>query len=246
MAGHSKWNNIKRRKGAQDAKKGKIFTKMGREIQVAVKEGGANPDQNKRLADAIEKAKSYNMPNDSIKRSIKRASDSNNTEDFEAITYEGYGPNGVAVIVNALTDNRNRTAGNIRHIFSKHNGNLGQNGSVSFLFEEKGEIYIETENLDDEEVMMLALEAGAEDIKKIDEAYLVVTSPESYADVKSTLADSDLEIVESSVGPVAMNTVELDEADAEIMQKLIDDLEDDDDVQEVYHNWEQDDEEDSE
>ena len=238
MAGHSKWNNIKRRKGAQDAKRGKIFTKMGREIQVAVKEGGADPANNKRLADAIDKAKSYNMPNDSIARSIKRASDSSNTENFDSITYEGYGPNGVAVIVKALTDNRNRTAGNIRHIFGKHDGNLGQDGSVTFLFEEKGEIYVSNEDVDEEGLMMEAIEAGAEDVETLDEAFCIITLPTEYDTVKKALS-AEYTIIESSLGPVPMSTVELNEKDAEKMQKLIDDLEEDDDVQEVFHNWEE-------
>ncbi len=237
MAGHSKWNNIKRRKGAQDAKRGKIFTKLGRELQVAVKEGGPDPDLNKRLADVIEKAKSNNMPNDSINRSIKKASDSGSAEHFDPITYEGYGPNGVAVIVNALTDNKNRTAGNVRHLFTKHGGNLGQSGSVTFMFEEKGEIYLSIDDVDEEELMMLALDAGAEDIESSEEGFRVVTTPADFNAVKDAIA-AEYEIIDSSVGPVPMNTVALDEADAEKMQKLIDDLEDDDDVQDVYHNWE--------
>lgn len=242
MAGHSKWNNIKRRKSAQDAKKGKIFTKIGREISVAVKEGGPDPEKNSKLADVVEKAKSYNMPNDNIKRSIEKASDAGNTENFDPITYEGYGPGGVAIIVTALTDNKNRTAANVRHCFTKHGGNLGQTGSVSYLFEDKGEIYVSADEVEDEdELMMSALEAEAEDIENLGDAYLISTTPSEYKSVKKAISE-DYEIAQSSVGPVAKTTVDLNEADHEKLQKLIDDLEDDDDVQEVYHNYESKDE----
>lgn len=238
MAGHSKWNNIKRRKGAQDAKRGKMFTKLGRELQVAVKEGGSDPDLNKRLADTIARAKSYNMPNDSINRSIKRAA-GGDADDYDSIRYEGYGPNGVAIIVDTLTDNRNRTAGSVRHLFTKYGGNLGQTGSVSYLFEEKGEIYIEGEGVDEEELMMLALDAGAEDIEGSEDGYQVTTSPADYETVKKAL-EEEYTIVDSSVGPVAMTTTVLSEDDNTTMQKMIDDLEDDDDVQNVYSNWDND------
>ena len=238
MAGHSKWNNIKRRKGAQDAKRGKMFTKLGRELQVAVKEGGSDPDLNKRLADTIARAKSYNMPNDSINRSIKRAA-GGDADDYDSIRYEGYGPHGVAIIVDTLTDNRNRTAGSVRHLFTKYGGNLGQTGSVSYLFEEKGEIYIEGEGVDEEELMMLALDAGAEDIEGSEDGYQVTTSPADYETVKKAL-EEEYTIVDSSVGPVAMTTTVLSEDDNTTMQKMIDDLEDDDDVQNVYSNWDND------
>ncbi len=240
MSGHSKWNNIKRRKGAVDAKRGAIFTKLGREIQVAVRDGGADPNSNTRLKDVIAKAKSNNMPNDSINRSIQKAAGNGEGENFEEIIYEGYGPSGVAVIVQTLTDNRNRTAGEVRHAFDKHGGNLGTKGSVGFMFQDKGQIYLDSEDLDEEEVMMLALEAGADDFENLGEAYLISTSPQNYEAVRDALDAEGLEIADSSVGPVADNYVSLEEEDAERMQKLIDQLEDSDDVQEVFHNWETD------
>ncbi len=239
MSGHSKWNNIKRRKGAADEKRGRIFSKIGREIQVAVKEGGPNPEMNSRLRDAIQNAKDNNMPNDNITRSIKKAAGSGNTEHWEEVTYEGYGPSGVAVIVKALTDNRNRTAGEIRHAFDKHGGNLGTTGSVTFMFEDKGEIYIDSEDVDEETLMMEALEAGADDVENIGQAYLITTTPDAYREVRNQL-EQNYEIIEGSVGPVANNFVRLSPEDEKIMQNLIDQLDDSDDVQHVYHNWESD------
>src|SRR5690554_6085047 len=185
MSGHSKWNNIKRKKGAADAQRGAIFTKMGREIQVAVKQGGPDPDNNSRLKDAITKAKANNKPNDNIARSIKKASGANDTEDFEEIVYEGYGPGGVAVMVRTLTDNRNRTAGDVRHLFDKFGGNLGTTGCVSFQFEEKGIIIIEkNEEMDEETMLMEALEAGAEDFSPQDEVFEISTTPDLYRQVR--------------------------------------------------------------
>lgn len=243
MSGHSKWNNIKRKKGAADAKRGAIFTKLGREIQVAVRNGGADPNSNAKLKDIIAKAKSNNMPNDSINRSIQKAAGGGDGEAYEEITYEGYGPSGVAVIVRALSDNRNRTAGEVRHAFDKHGGNLGTSGCVSFMFQEKGQIYIDGEDLEEDDVVMAALDAGAEDCENLDGAYLITTSPDDYPAVRDALEKAGLTIEESSVGPVPNTYVELSPEDAVRMQKLIDMLEDSDDVQDVYHNWDNDDEE---
>lgn len=242
MSGHSKWSNIKRRKGAVDAKRGAIFTKIGREIQVVVRDGGPDPDVNTRLQDVIAKAKRNNMPNDTIARSIQKAAGSNDGAEFEEITYEGYGPHGVAVIVRTLTDNRNRTAGEVRHAFDKNGGNLGTSGCVSFMFQDKGEIYITDEDLAGDEVtedqiMMEALELGADDVQVLDSAFLISTSPENYSAVNEAL-EKKYNIEDASVGPVADNFVSLDDESKIKMQKLIDQLEDSDDVQDVYHNWE--------
>ncbi|NLM79205.1 MAG: YebC/PmpR family DNA-binding transcriptional regulator [Ruminococcaceae bacterium] len=240
MSGHSKWNNIKRRKGAADAQKGAVFTKMGREIQVAVKNGGPDPESNSRLKDAITKAKSANMPNDNIQRSINKAAGAGDGDQYEDITYEGYGPGGVAVMVRTLSDNRNRTAGDLRHIFDKFGGNLGTNGCVAFLFQEKGILIIDRENDPDEEaVMMAALEAGAEDISVEDEAYEITTTPEDYEDVRKTLEAQGYAFLDVSLGPVPLTWTQLTDPDMEQnMEKLIDRLEEHDDVQEVFHNWE--------
>ncbi len=242
MSGHSKWNNIKRKKGAADAKRGNIFTKLGREIQVAVRQGGPDPVSNSRLKDVIAKAKSNNMPNDSINRSIQKAAGSSDGDNYEEITYEGYGPSGVAVIVKTLTDNRNRTAGEVRHAFDKHGGNLGTKGSVAFMFQDKGQIYINSEDLDEETVVMAALDAGADDFENLDGAYLITTTPEDYDGVRDQMEAQGFEIVDSSMGPVADTFVTLAGDDIEKMQKLIDQLDDNDDVQDVYHNWENSDE----
>ena len=239
MAGHSKWNNIKRRKGEADAKRGRIFTKIGREIQVAVREGGPDPELNTRLRDAVNNAKANNMPNDTIARSIKKASGEDNAGDYEEIRYEGYGPSGVAIIVKTLTDNRNRTAGEVRHAFDKHGGNLGTTGSVSFMFEDKGEIYLEADNVIEDNLFITALDAGAEDVLNLDQAFLVSTSPQAFEVVRQTLEDEGYILADASVGPVANNTVKLSEEDQIRMEKLLEQLEDSDDVQEIYHNWEE-------
>ncbi len=241
MSGHSKWSNIKHKKGAADAQRGKIFTKLGREIQIAVKNGGPDPATNSQLKDAIAKAKSSNMPNDNINRSIKKAAGAGDTDNFEEITYEGYGPGGVAVMVRALSDNRNRTAGDVRHLFDKFGGNMGTNGCVSFMFTDKGSIIIDRELYGDEEaVMMDVLEAGAEDIATEDDVYEVSTTADDYAAVREALEAKGYEFLDVSVGPVPENWTKLDDPDmVEKMEKLIDRLEDHDDVQEVYHNWEQ-------
>ncbi len=238
MSGHSKWNNIKRRKEAVDAKKGKIFTKLGREIQLAVKQGGADPNSNRQLADAISRAKANNMPNDSIQRSIKRAAGLDGNNDYEEVTYEGYGPGGVAVLVRTLTDNRNRTAGEVRHIFDKYGGNLGTTGCVAFQFEQKGVLVLEKENYPDEEqVMMDAIEAGADDVEIADEAYEIITAPDQYYAVQDELKNRAYEFADVSLGPVANTFTEITDEEVNLqLDKLLDFLEDIDDVQEVYSN----------
>ena len=239
MSGHSKWNNIKRKKGAADAQRGAAFTKLGREIQVAVKNGGPDPEANSRLKDVIAKAKAANMPNDNIQRSIKKASGAGEGESFEEITYEGYGPGGVAVLVRTLSDNRNRTAGDIRHAFDKFGGNMGTTGCVSFLFQEKGSLIVDKEAFPDEEtVMMDALEAGAEDFMADEEIYEITTAPENYQAVREALEKQGYAFLDLSLGPVPVTWTELSDPDlAEKMEKLIDRLEEHDDVQEVFHNW---------
>ncbi|MGI6158176.1 MAG: YebC/PmpR family DNA-binding transcriptional regulator [Saccharofermentanales bacterium] len=242
MAGHSKWNNIKRRKEAVDDKRGKIFSKMGREIQVAVREGGPNPEINATLQNVIAKAKSYNMPNDSIQRSIERAAGEGNEDQLEDILYEGYGPGGVAVMMRALTDNRNRTAGEIRHIFDKYGGNLGTSGCVAFQFERKGTFVIERDDdIDPEAVFMDALEAGAEDVILDDENIIeIITEPQDFSQVRKALEPS-YKFVEQDLGYRPQSYVTLsDEEASNNMEKLIEMLEDNDDVQDVYHNWEDD------
>jgi YebC/PmpR family DNA-binding regulatory protein len=239
MSGHSKWNNIKRKKGAADAQRGAAFTKIGREIQVAVKNGGPDPEANSRLKDVIAKAKAANMPNDNIQRSIRKAAGAADSENFEEIIYEGYGPGGVAVMVRTLTDNRNRTAGDVRHVFDKYGGNMGTTGCVSFLFQEKGTIIIDRETCPDEETLMMdALEAGAEDFAAEDEVYVITTSPEDFYQVRASLEAKNYEFVDVSLGPVPVTWTELSDPElAEKMEKLIEKLEELDDVQEVYHNW---------
>ena len=243
MAGHSKWNNIKRRKNAVDAQRGRIFTKLGRAIHVAVKHGGPDPASNAQLADAIAKAKASNMPNDNIMRSIAKASGAGDADNFEDILYEGYGPGGVAVLVRTLTDNRNRTAGDVRHIFDKYGGNLGTNGCVSFLFEDKGTLIINRDDFPDEEQVMLdALEAGADDFETEDEIYQIITSPDAFRNVRETLELGGYTFEDVSLDSVPMSWTRLDDPEqAEQMEKLIDMLEDHDDVQDVSTNWESDD-----
>ncbi|HAL74422.1 MAG TPA: YebC/PmpR family DNA-binding transcriptional regulator [Clostridiales bacterium] len=239
MSGHSKWNNIKRKKGAADAQRGAVFTKIGREIQVAVKNGGPDPEANSRLKDVIAKAKAVNMPNDNIQRSIKKASGAGESENFEEITYEGYGPGGVAVMVRTLSDNRNRTAGDVRHIFDKFGGNMGTTGCVGFLFQEKGTLIIDQTDYEDEEsVMMDALEAGAEDFMADGDVYEVTTASDQYGPAREALEKKGYSFLDVSLGPVPVTWTELTDPEmAEKMEKLIDRLEEHDDVQEVYHNW---------
>lgn len=239
MSGHSKWNNIKRKKEKTDGARAKIFTKIGREIAVAVREGGsADPNANSKLKDCIAKAKANNVPNDNIERIIKKAAGEGNTEQYEAITYEGYGPCGIAVIVEALTDNRNRTAGDLRHYFDKYGGNLGTNGCVSFMFERKGQIAIEREGLDEDTVMEDALEAGASDFIPEDDVFEITTEPDDLGMVRDALEEKGYTFLSAEVAEIPSTTVDLtDEEAIEKMTKLLDMLEDDDDVQQVYHNW---------
>lgn len=239
MAGHSKWANIKHRKGKQDALRGKLFTKIGKEIQVAVKEGGPNPEANSRLRDVIAKAKANNMPMENIQRAIKRATGELKDVTYEEIIYEGYGPNGVAVIVQALTDNRNRTAGDVRHIFEKFGGNLGATGCVSFLFEKKGLIIVEKEEgIDEDSLMMMALDAGAEDFSFEEDAYEITTSPEDFSKVREALENNGIKLASAEVSMIPSTYVALDGEAAEKFEKLLDRLEENDDVQNVWHNAE--------
>ncbi len=238
MSGHSKWHNIQNKKGKADAKRGKIFTKLGKEIMIAVKNGGPVPDTNPKLRDVIAKAKAANMPNDTITRSIKKASGELSGVNYEKIVYEGYGPSGVAVIVETLTDNKNRSAGNVRSAFTKGGGNMGATGCVSFMFQEKGEIVIEKEDKDEEEIMMLALDAGAEDFVSEEEVFIVTTTPEDFGSVREALEAEGIEFLEAAVKMIPDTYTEINEDDAKKFQKMLDLLEDDDDVQEVYHNAE--------
>ena len=242
MAGHSKFANIKHKKAKNDAAKGKIFTKIGRELAVAVKSGGPDPSLNRKLADVIAKAKANNMPNDTITRSIKRAAGDGDGVNYEYITYEGYGPNGVAVIVETLTDNKNRTAGNVRAAFTKGNGNMGTTGCVSFMFDQKGQIVIEKEatDMDEDELMMMAIEAGADDFESEEEGYTITTSPETFSDVHAALEAAGIEMVEAEVTMVPQTWTTLSsEADIKAINKMLDLLEEDDDVQNIYHNWDE-------
>ena len=241
MSGHSKWHNIQKTKGAADAKRSQIFTKIAREMIVAVKTGGSgDPANNSRLATVIAKAKAANMPNDNIKRTIDKALGSGNTDSYETVVYEGYGPCGVAVIVEALTDNRNRTAPFVRHIFDKYGGNLGATGCVSWSFDQKGVIVIEREDLDEDTVMMDALDAGADDMTADEDCFEITTSPDAFGDVLAKLEEKGYVFASAEVEMVPQNYVKLEnEDDVKNMEKLIDFLEENDDVQNVYHNWEQ-------
>lgn len=238
MSGHSKWHNIQAKKGKTDAKRGKIFTKIGKEIVVAVKNGGPNLDTNSKLRDVVAKAKAANMPNDNISRAIKKAAGEANSVNYENIVYEGYGPSGVAVIVDVLTDNKNRSAGNVRNAFTKGGGNMGNSGCVGFMFQEKGEMIIEKADLDEDEVMMMALDAGAEDFAAEEEVFIVTTSPEDFGTVREALEAEGLEFLEAGVKMIPDTYTSINEDDAKKFQKMLDLLEDDDDVQEVYHNAE--------
>ena len=242
MSGHSKFANIKHKKERNDATKGKIFTKLGREIAVAVKEGGPDPNSNSRLKDIIAKAKSNNMPNDTIDRSIKKAAGDANAVNYEAVTYEGYGPNGTAIIVEALTDNKNRTAANVRNAFTKGNGNVGSIGCVSFMFDQKGQIIIDKEECDmsADDLMMLALDAGAEDFAEEEDSFEILTDPDAFSEVRETLEKSGIPMASADVSMIPQTWVELaDENDIKMMNKILDLLDEDDDVQEVYHNWDE-------
>lgn len=242
MSGHSKFANIKHKKEKNDAKKGKIFTVIGREIVVAVKEGGPDPANNSKLRDVIAKAKANNMPNDTIDRGIKKAAGDANADNFEVLTYEGYGPNGVAIIVKTLTDNKNRTAGNVRSYFTKGNGNIGTPGSVSFMFDNKGQIVIDKEEceMDADDLMMIALDAGAEDFSEEDDSYEILTDPDEFSAVREALEKEGIPMMEAQVAMIPQTYVELtDEQDIKNLQKTLDLLDDDDDVTDVWHNWDE-------
>lgn len=245
MSGHSKFANIKAKKEKNDSAKGKIFTRLGKEILVAVKEGGPDINNNSKLRQVVAKAKANNMPNDNIERSIKKAANSD-TAALEAVTYEGYGPNGTAIIVEALTDNRNRAASNIRNAFTKGNGNVGTPGCVSFMFDKKGQIIIAKEDCDKDadELMMLALDAGAEDFAEEDDSYEVTTAPEDFDDVNEALTKEGITFASAEVTMIPQTWVDLtDEADIKSMNKILSLLDDEDDVQNVYHNWNEPDDE---
>lgn len=241
MSGHSKFANIKHKKEKNDAAKGKIFTIIGREIAVAVKEGGPDPANNFKLAAVIAKAKANNMPNDTINNGIKKAAGDSNSVDYKQFTYEGYGPNGIAIIVDTLTDNANRTAANVRSAFSKGNGSLGAQGCVSYMFDKKGQIIIDKEecSLDADDLMMMALDAGADDFAEEDDSYEVLTSPDAFADVYSALEENKIPMVSGEVTMIPQNYVSVtDEAAVKSLNRILDLLDEDDDVQAVYHNWE--------
>ena len=238
MSGHSKWHNIQAKKGKADAQRGAVFTKIGREIAIAVREGGANPESNGKLRDIIAKAKANNMPNDNIQRSIKKASGEPSNVVYEEITYEGYAPGGVAVIVDTISDNRNRTASDVRHCFAKYGGNLGTTGSVGFMFDERGVLVVEREpGSDEDEMMMIALDAGAEDVKADDDVYEIYTAPNDFSTVREALEKQGLTFLSADVQKIPQNTVAVTDPDTILkIQKMLDLLEENDDVQNVYHN----------
>ena len=248
MSGHSKWSNIKNRKGKQDALKGKIFTKLARAITVSVREGGSDAGYNSSLATAIEKAKAQNMPNDNIDRAVKAGLAAASGENFETITYEGYGPSGTAFMVQCLTDNKNRTAADIRHYFSKYNGNLGTTGCVGYLFDRKGLISIDFDDkIDEEELMMAALEAGAEDFEVEEDSYEITTAPEDFIQVLNGLKEAGYNDIKGDIMYIPQTYVKVEDEDAiKNLEKMIDAMEDNDDVQEVYHNWDMPEEEEEE
>jgi YebC/PmpR family DNA-binding regulatory protein len=239
VSGHSKWSSIKHKKGAADAKRGKLFSKLARAIIVAAREGGADPANNLALQNAIEKARSYSMPKDNIERAIARGSGAGaDSEAFEQITYEGYGPNGVAVIVEALTDNRNRTASDVRHVFTKNEGNLGTSGAVAWLFERHGIVIVDADRFDEDDVILAAAEGGADDVVQDGSTFQITTSPESLSAVREALEQAGIEVESAETTMVAKTTVELsDEASARKTLRLVDELEDLDDVSEVHANF---------
>ena len=239
MSGHSKFANIKHKKEKNDAAKGKIFTIIGKEIVIAVKEGGANPENNSKLRDVIAKAKANNMPNDTIKRGIERAAGDANSVNYVTCTYEGYGPNGTDIIVDALTDNKNRTAANVRNCFTKGGGNVGTTGCVSYMFDQMGQIIIAKEecDMDADDLMMAALDAGAEDVVEDDDSFEVLTTPENFSEVREALEKQGIPMAEAEVTMIPQNYVDLTDPEAvKKFTRIIDMLDDDDDVQAVYHN----------
>lgn len=242
MSGHSKFANIKHKKEKNDAAKGKIFTIIGREIAIAVKEGGPDPNNNFKLAAVIQKAKANNMPNDTIERGIKKAAGEGSAVNYEHVTYEGYGPNGIAIIVEALTDNKNRTAANVRSAFTKGNGSIGAQGCVSYMFDEKGQIIIDKEEceLEADDLMMMALDAGAEDFSEEEDSYEILTAPDDFQAVYNALSEAKVPMISSEVTMLPQNYVELtDENAIKFLQRTLDLLDEDDDVQAVYHNWDE-------
>ena len=238
MSGHSKWHNIQAKKGKADAQRGAIFTKIGREIAIAVREGGANPESNGKLRDIIAKAKANNMPNDNIQRSIKKASGELSNVVYEEITYEGYAPGGVAVIVDTISDNRNRTASDVRHCFAKYGGNLGTTGSVGFMFDERGVLVVEkTPGSDEDEMMMIALDAGADDVNVEEDVYEILTAPNDFSAVREKLEQQGITFLSAEVQKIPQNTVAVTDPDTVLkIQKMLDLLEENDDVQNVFHN----------
>ena len=241
MSGHSKFANIKHKKEKNDAAKGKIFTIIGREIAVAVKEGGPDPNNNSRLRDVIAKAKANNMPNDTIDRGIKRAAGDANAVNYEHVTYEGYGPGGIAIIVEALTDNKNRTASNVRNAFTKGNGSMGTTGCVSYMFDQKGQIIIDREEckMEADDLMMLALDAGAEDFSEEEDSFEVLTAPDDFSVVREALEKEGIAMAQAEVTMLPQNYVSLSEENIKSLNHTLDLLDDDDDVQAVYHNWDE-------
>ena len=246
MSGHSKWSNIKHKKGKHDAIRAKITTKIGKEITVAARLGGADPTGNMRLKLALQKARENNVPKDNIQRAIQKGIGATDGGDYEEITYEGYGPSGVALVVEVMTDNRNRAAADVRHAFSKHGGNLGESGSVTWMFKRKGVFVLPGDAGDEEELMMMALDAGAEDFKNDDDDYEVLTTPENYDAVEKAFQDADIEMTISKITMVPDTTIALDSDDASKMQNLLDALDDLDDVKDVYSNAELPDDEEEE
>lgn len=239
MSGHSKWSNIKNKKAKMDAQKGKIYTRFSKLIIVAAREGGPDPNTNSRLKDIIEKAKQANMPNDNIERAIKRGSGELGGADYEEIMYEGYGPGGVAILIDATTDNRNRTAGEMRHLFDKHGGNLGETGCVAWMFEKKGLILIEKkDDTDVEQIMMLAIDSGAEDVEELEDSIEITTSVEKFETVKNCLQENNIDIFSAELSFIPNTTVTLPESESEKLEKLLEILEEHDDVQNVYTNYE--------
>ncbi len=238
MSGHSKWHNIQAKKGKADAQRGAVFTKIGREIAIAVREGGANPESNGKLRDIIAKAKANNMPNDNIQRSIKKASGELSNVVYEEITYEGYAPGGVAVIVDCISDNRNRTASDVRHCFAKYGGNLGTTGSVGFMFDERGVLVVErAPGSDEDEMMMTALDAGAEDVNVEEDVYEILTAPNDFSAVREKLEQQGITFLSAEVQKIPQNTVAVTDPDTIVkIQKMLDLLEENDDVQNVFHN----------
>ncbi|MDH3346805.1 MAG: YebC/PmpR family DNA-binding transcriptional regulator [Desulfobulbaceae bacterium] len=238
MSGHSKWSTIKRKKGAIDAKRGKIFTKLIKEITVAARMGGSDPEGNPRLRSAINAGKAENMPKDNIERAIKKGSGAGEGENYDEILYEGYGPGGVAVLVETMTDNKNRTVGDIRHFFSKSGGNLGESGCVAWMFDQKGLILVDKEGVDEEELMELAIEAGAEDVVEEESEFQVITSVEDFNDVVEQLQSKSVTVMEASISMIPKNTVDVtEEKTAKSLLRLLENLEDQDDVQKVHANF---------